>query len=225
MRGLMKRHIGQFIAVTLALATGSALALDTATLLKGRPEAALLEKNCIRADVGGVLPVRFETAAKWLGRPDLIEQVQREYRETVSKDGTIDFPIVGTGNGNYHYVNEKNQRTDISELCRKRTSATTFDLAYLAEGKRYFGKYETLIHIHVVDAGAAGTIYTASIYAYPHNPLVRFFARRKGRVEKYFHRKTLFIARIATQICLELDDPFANSLHPDLLSSTTIHHE
>ncbi len=225
MRGLMKRHVGQFIATALALATGSVFAIDTAALLEGRPEAALLEKNCIRAAVGGVLPVRFGTAAKWLGRPDLIEQIQREYRKTVSKDGTIDFPIVGTGNGAYYYVNEKNQRTDLSELCRKRTSDTTFDLAYLAEGRRYFGKYETLIHIHVVDAGAAGTIYTASIHAYPRNPLVRFFARRKGKAEDYFRRKSLLIARVSTRICQGLDDTPSYSLQPKPYSATSIPHE
>ena len=225
MHRFMKRRVGQFIAATLALATGSVFALDAAALLEGRPEAALLEKNCIRADVGGVLPVRFETATKWLSQPDLIQQIQREYRKTVSKDGTVDFPIVGTGNGTYFYVNEKKQRTDLSELYRGQTSGTTFDLAYLAEGRRYFGKYETLIHIHVVDAGVAGTIYTASIHAYPRNPLVRFFARRKGKVEHYFQRKSLLIARVSTRICLGLDETPAYSLQPKPLSSTGIDHE
>lgn len=221
----MKRRVGQLIAAALILATGSVFALDAAALLEGYPEASLLEKNCIRTDVGGVLPVRFETVVKWLSQPDLIQQIQREYRRTVSKDGTVDFPIVGTGNGTYHYVNEKKQRTDISELCRRRTSATTFDLAYLAEGKRYFGKYETLIHIHVVDAGAAGTIYTVSIHAYPRNPLVRFFARRKGKAEEYFRRKALLIARISTKICLGMNDTPSYSLQPNPLSATSIPHE
>ena len=143
----------------------------------------------------------------------------------MSKDGSVDFPIVETGNGAYYYLNEKNQRTDISELCRKRTSNVTFDLAYLAEGKRYFGKYETLIHIHVVDAGAAGTIYTTSIHAYPRNPLVRFFARRKGKAERYFRSKALLIARVSTRICLGLDAPSSYSLQPNPHSATSIPYE
>ena len=216
MRRFMKRYAGQFIAGVLALATGTALALDTAALLDDPDASGLLEKKCIHTESGGVLPARFDAVVHYLSQPDLIQRIQGEYRSTVSKDGTIDFPIIDAGNGTFYYVNEKKQRTDILELFRKQTSDSTFDLVYHAKGKRFFGKYEVLIHIRTVDAGAAGTIYTASIHAYPHNGPLRFFARRFGTVERYFQRKTRLIARVSTKICTGLDEPQPFTYQPSM---------
>jgi hypothetical protein len=169
----------------------------------------LLEKKCIQTETSGVLPARFDAVAHYLSQPDLVQRIQGEYRRSVSKDGTIDFPIVRNGNGAYYYINEKNQRTDLFELYRRQTSDFTFDLVYHAAGKRYFGKYEVLIHIRAIDAGPAGTIYTASVHAYPHNGPMRFFARRFGTVERYFQRKTRIIARVSNKICIGMDAPLS----------------
>lgn len=202
----MKRHAILFTVIALAWAAGRSFALDTAAMVDGHA-AKLLEKKCIRTESSGVLPARFDAVVRYLSKPDLIQHIQGEYRRSVSRDGTIDFPIVGTGNGTYYYINEKNQRTDLLELCRSQTSDSTFDLVYHAAGKRYFGKYEVLIHIRVIDAAPAGTIYLASVYAYPHNGPVRFFARHFGTVERYFQRKTRIIARVSKKICIGMNDP------------------
>ena len=188
------------------MVASNVFALNTVGLLTDTASKALLEKKCIRTEACGVLPARFDAVVSYLSQPDLVQRIQREYRCSVSKDGTIDFPIVGTGNGAYYYVNEKNQRTDLFELCRRQTSDSVFDLIYHAKGKRYFGKYEVLIHIRVVDAEAAGTLYIAEIHAYPHNGPLRFLARRFGTVERYFQRKTRLIARVSTKICTGKDD-------------------
>ena len=192
--------------IALGLACGHAFALDTAALVDGHA-AELLEKKCIVTETGGVLPAQFHAVARYLSNPDLVQCIQGEYRRSVSTDGTIDFPIVGNGDNTYYYINEKNQRTDLTELYRRQTSDSTFDLAYHAAGKRFFGKYEVLIHIRAIDAGPAGTIYLASVYAYPHNGPMRFFARRFSTVERYFQRKTRVIARVSNKICIGLEDP------------------
>ncbi len=210
---------------TLTLSVGSVLATDLVGLLDGHPQVALLEKNCIQTDVSVALPLRFETIVQWLDQPHVIDQIQQEYRKTISKDGEGDASLVINGPGSYSYINEKNQPTTILELCRKRTSNITFDLIYFVAGKRYFGKHETLIHIHVVNAGAAGTIYMISIHTYPHNPLVRFFARRKKKVKNYFRNKALLIAQISFQIGQRLNDIPSYSLQPKPLSATSIPHE
>jgi hypothetical protein len=181
----------------LAMVAANALALDTAALLDDPAMAALLSKKCICTEAYGVLPVRFDTAIGLLRRPDLIRRIQTE----------CGFPITETGGRAYYYLNEKNQRTDIRELCRRQTSASTFDLVYYAAGKRFFGKYEVLIHIRAIDAGAAGTLYTATIHAYPHNPPLRFFARSFGTVDRYFQRETRIIARVATRLCEGMCEP------------------
>lgn len=206
----MKRHAIPLIMIALGLVSGRSFGLDTAALLDGHA-AELLEKKCIVTETGGVLPARFDTVVRYLSQPDLIQRIQEEYRRSVSKDGTLDFPIVGNGNNAYYYINEKNQRTDLFELYRRQTTDSTFDMAYHATGKRYFGKYEVLIHIRAIDAEPAGTIYLASVYAYPHNGPMRFFARRFGTVERYFQRKTRVIARVSKKICIGMDEslPYA----------------
>jgi hypothetical protein len=197
----MKRHLLQFLAITLSPMAASANALDTAALLNDPSVTGLLAKKCIQVETCGVLPMRFDSAVDLLSQPDLVQRIEAEYRRSVAKDGQSEFPIIGTGSGDYHYVNEKNQRTDIKELYRKQTSDTTFDLIYHATGKNYFGKYEVLIHIRAIDAGKAGTLYIAAIHAYPHNAPLRFLARRTGTTERFFRRKTQLIARISTRIC------------------------
>ena len=205
MRGLMKRYVRYFVVIALTLATGSVFALDTAALVD-ESAAVLLKKNCIRTDVGGVLPVRFDTAVGLLGQPDLLLYIQKEYPSSASEDGANNFPIIGTGNGAYHYINEKSERTDILELYRRQTSETSFDLVYLTKGKQSFGKYDVLIHIRVVDAEEAGTLYVAEIHTYPRHAALRFFARRFGSTESYFQRKTWLIAGTSIQLCRDLEN-------------------
>ncbi len=178
----------------LVFLAGTAQALNTAALVDGSA-AELLDKNCIRTDMGGVLPIRFDAAVALLNQPDLILYIQKEYRTSISADG----------NGAYHYFNEKNQRTEIFELYRQQTSETSFDLIYLACGKRYFGRYEVLIHIRAVDAETAGTLYIAEIHAYPRNATRRFFARRFGTIERYFQQKTRKIAHSSIQLCIQME--------------------
>ncbi len=221
----MKSSALQFITAIIVLMAGSAFALDRAELLHDPAATALLKKKCIRIVSSGVQSVRFEVVAHLLEQPDLILRIQSEYARSVSKTGTTDFPIIGMGDGHYHYINEKNQRTDIRELYREQTSATTFDLIYLAAGKRFFGKYEALIHIRVIDAGTAGVLYIAEIHAYPHNPPLRFFARRSGRTERYFQRKTQLTAWVTTKICTGLDAPPAYSLQQKPLLDLPTSHE
>lgn len=193
----MKRFALQILVMLLASAA-TALELDD---LQSGQTFELLEKKCILTETSGMLPARFDTVVGYLNEPDLIQRIQADYRRSVSKDGTVDFPIIENGFGSYYYINEKDQRTDISELYRIQTSISTYDLAYHAEGRRYFGRYEVLILVRVIDAGPAGAVYTASVYAYPHNGPLRFLARRFGTVDRYFQRKTRTIAWVSQRMC------------------------
>jgi hypothetical protein len=193
----MKRLALQILATLLSC---GALAQELDELRNSR-SFELLEKKCIQTETCGLLPTRFETVVQYLNEPDLVQRIQADYRRSISRDGTLDYPILDNGPGSYYYVNEKKQRTDISELYRVQTSDSSFDLAYHAEGSRYFGAYEVLIVVRVIDAGPAGAVYTASVYAYPHNGPIRFLARRFGTVEKYFQRKTRTIAWVSQRMC------------------------
>jgi hypothetical protein len=199
----MKRPVHLFIA--MALTSVRVFALDTAALLDDPANRSLLEKNCIQAEVCGILPVRFGSAVGLLAQPDLIQRIQTEYDHSFSKNGISEFPIRGAGNGMFSYIDEEGQRTDIQELCRRQTSAAVFDLVYRSTGQLYFGNYDSLIHIRTVDAGVAGTFYMAAIQIYPDNPFQRFFARRFGTIERALLRKTRLVALITTRICDEME--------------------
>jgi hypothetical protein len=69
-----------------------------------------------------------------------------------------------------------------------------------ASGKRFFGNYDVIIHVQFQDASDEGVIYTAQVYAYPHNGPMRFFARRLGTVERYFRKNTSNIELLACSI-------------------------
>jgi hypothetical protein len=209
----MKKQVLQVITIALTMVSRHASGMDTAALLGDSAAGELLSKKCIRAETAGIVPVRFDDAASVLKQPGLVQAVQKEYARSVARDGKVQFPIIKTAPGTYHYVNKKNQKTQITELVRKQTAKDTFDMVYHAEGKRFFGKYEVIIHLRAIDADAAGVVYTAQIHAYPRNGPMRFFARRLGVVERYFRKKTDVITDISTRICTGLCDELACA-HP-----------
>ncbi len=200
----MKRHALQILATTLLLASGNVLALDTSTLLADPAARSLVEKKCIRVETSGFIPVPFDVATGILNHPDFLQSVQDEYARSISKDGKLKFPIIETTPGSYHYVNAKNQRTDIAELFRGKTEDDAFDLIYHVTGKRFFGTYEVIIHLRAINADAAGVVYTTQIHAYPHNGPLRFLARRLGVVERYFKKNTTTIDWMARKISIGL---------------------
>lgn len=201
----MKWCIPHVSAILLAIAS-SAHALDTASLLNDSAEMELLQKNCIRAETSGVVPIRFDTACEILTQPDLYQMLQDEYARSVSKNGKVDFPIIETKPGHYYYVNADNQRTDIVELYRQQTEAGVFDVVLKASGKRFFGHYDVIIHVQILDAVDAGVTYFADVNAYPYNGAMRFIARRLGMVERYFKKNTDDILWVARKIGTGLSD-------------------
>jgi hypothetical protein len=208
----MKRIVLQMMALLMA---ARAFPVDIRALPDSRG-ADLLDRKCIQTGTAGLLPARFEGVAAYLDRPDLVERIQAAYRRSVSKDGSLDFPIIRTGPDAYYYINEKNRRTDLTELYRGQTSDCVYELVYHAAGRRFFGRYEVLVRVKIIDAGPVGTAYTASVDAYPHSGTLRFLARRFGTVERYFRRRTHLIARVSEKICRELEYPLPPvAIHPD----------
>ncbi|WP_136061106.1 hypothetical protein [Pontiella sulfatireligans] len=197
----MKRFTLQMIVILIAL---SSFGLGTADLLGNADAKKVFDKKCIRLGTIEVLPIKFETACRVLKQNELINAVQKEFARSVSNNGEVEFPIIGTGPKQYHYVNEKGKRTDITELYRKQTNAHSFDYIVWASGKRFFGGYDVIIHLRVVDANEAGIIYSVSTHAYPHNWATRFSARKIGITKRYFKKKMKLISYVARQIGLGL---------------------
>ena len=201
MRVLMKRFVLQLVVL---LITGSTYALNTADLLTDPDVQELFSKKCIRLGTSEVLPIPFDVACRVLSQPDLIPALQDEFIQSISQDGTVDFPVIKTAVGEYYYINEKGKRADIVELYREQTDAYSFDYLVLASGKRFFGRYDVIIHLQIVDAGPAGIVYSVSTHAYPHNWATRFSAHKIGPVKTYFKKQVRIISYVAREIGVSL---------------------
>jgi hypothetical protein len=179
--------------------------LDTLSLLEDGPSKALLENTKpIVAEIRGRVPVEFSNALTVFERPDFLQCVQEEYGSQIGDEVQPEFVIKQSSTNTYFYVNRKGERTDITEELRKKTSDSTIDLVLYSHGKRSFGKYRSLVHIQVSDDGQGGSVYVASIYAYPENGFSRFFVRHLGLIERYFKNKTDEMAELFTAIICNL---------------------
>jgi len=196
------KHIVLLIAVGMISAAVSAQ--TTAELLDQSPAKKILNKKCIQLETTELLPIEFQTACRVLAQPHLLEAVQAEFIRSISKTGNVDFPVIQTGPTTYYYINETGKQVDIVERYRKQTDAHSFNYVVQATGKRFFGDFDVIIHLQVVDAGSAGIVYSVITYAYPHNFITRFYLRNIGSAKKYFKSKMRMISSVAREIAIEL---------------------
>lgn len=183
----------------------SATALETVPLLPdGASKELLQNKKPIRAETEGYIPIRFFEAEAIFDEPALLKNVQDAYCELIAEDGEPEFTIEQASTNAYYYINRKGERTDITEVVRRKTAENAYDIIYYSAGKRFFGNYQAVIHVRVEGAGDARCRYVASVYAYPENAVSRFFARRLGMVERFFRNKTREMTGIITTIACSL---------------------
>ncbi len=197
----MKRITLQLIIIFFS---ASAYSIDLSDLLEDSSPKELLQKKCIRLGTSEVLDIPFETACKVLSKSTLLKLAQDEFGRSISKNGNVDFPVIQTAPNTYYYINEKGHRADLTELYRKQTDESSFNYVILASGKRFFGQYDVIIHLQIIDAGQSGIIYAVSMHAYPHNMLTRFSARKIGPVKKYFKKKMKLISYVAREVAVGL---------------------
>lgn len=171
------------------------MAANTTDLLDTPVDERLFGKKAIQLGTSAVLPLPFDRVAKTMEKPGLLETICREYVQSKQGADLAEIPLVETSPGHYAFFNEKGQRTDITELYRKQTDAQSFDYILLTSGKRFFGHYDAIIHIRIVDVGEVGAVYTANIHAYPHNAATRFFTKRLRVARQYFKTRIRIISR------------------------------
>lgn len=203
MRTFMKRIVRQIL---IFLISANAFALGTADLLVGADAKELLGKKCIRLGTSEVLLVDFKTACRVLEKSNLLEAIQIEFIRSISQTGEVDFPVIETSPGVFYYINEKGKRSDITELYRKQTDEHSYDYIVQASGKRFFGGFDVIIHLQVIDAGSAGIVYSVNTHAYPRNLVTRFSARNLGPVKNYFKKKMQLISWVAREVALGLSE-------------------
>ncbi len=192
------------IQMMFVLCAASSFGLGTAELVTDEHALEVLGKKCIRLGTSEVLPIQFQTARAVLERPDLAQAAQIVFAESISENGAVDFPVIEDAPRKYHYISEKGQRTDITELYRELTDEHTFDYIVLASGKRFFGGFDVVVHLQVIDAEEAGVVYSVITHAYPRNWLTRFSATKIGVTKNYFKKKMKLISWVAREIAVNL---------------------
>ena len=188
------------IGLALLLPAFGAFALGTETLVHNTETRVLLSKKCIRTEMEGSMAIPFDSASALLNQPNLLELVQQEYARSVSEHGKVDIPVIETTPGQYHYYNNKGKRTDIRILHRGSTTDGVYDCILQASGKRFFGRYDVVVHFRMVEAGESDVEYVTQVHAYPHNGALRFFARKLGTIERYFKKNADKIGSTAQTI-------------------------
>jgi len=176
---------------------------DTKALVSDDRSCALLGQKIIYAETGGMVPVNFRLAVSVLQHPEFLTRVQEAYEKTLPPGKGPEFIVQQSGTNAWFYINNKQERTDITEVASRSVGADTFDRVYYTQGCRFFGFYQALIHIRLTGTGSS-TDYTVAVYAYPENGFSRFFARHLNLVERYFHSKTDEISAIAVQVSTRL---------------------
>lgn len=179
---------------------GVCSALDTVARVGGDAAAArVLEKNPIRVEAKGSVPIAYADAVRMFASPTLLADVQAEYARLLPEGEEPEFVITQTSPVDYHYVNKSGQETAIREVHRAEHEGPTTEVVFHAKGRRFFGDFQAVIHIAARPA-EAGTDYTTRVYAYPENSVSRFFARHLRLVKLFFNSKTEEIEKLSIQI-------------------------
>ena len=192
-----------FILLMLSMPVFALNTPETKALVSDELSCELLAKDYIYAETGGTVPVRIDLVTSVLQDPAFLTHVQDEYEKTLPDGKCPEFSIQQSAPNTWFYINQKRERTDITEVAERMNGADTFDLAYYTQGRRFFGSYQALIHIRLTGTGNS-TDYAVAVYAFPENGFSRFFARHLPLVERYFQSKTVEISGVAAQISTRL---------------------
>ena len=171
------------------------------------PARAVLDRNYIHITGKGRVGVPYPQALVLMKQADLLLSVQEAYADLLEEGAEPEFEITLDAPGQYSYVNQKDQRTDISELTREAGENGETILVLYSKGKRSFGRFEALIHVTVTpdpEHEDESSRWEVQVFAFPQNGISRFLARNFGMAQRYFTRKTAEISELVTDICLHL---------------------
>ena len=197
------------LAVIIALWWGgAALALPTPERIAGDTgSVAVLARPCIVVHTTGRMDLAYSGMARAFASPDLLGDMQREYALQLPAGEQPEFVIQQQTPGSYHYVNRLGQESFIREVHRAEHEGPVTELVLHTWGRRFFGRYEAVIHIAVQPGEGPDLDYQAVVYAYPENGVSRFLARHLGLVERYFRSKTAEIESLSVRLGAALCAP------------------
>lgn len=164
----------------------------------------LLTRKTIRVESRGTVPVTFEAAVLVLSQSNLIDRIQAEYARSLPEGKSPDFVLQPAGSNAWTFVNRKGQSSEVHEVARSSGTTKSLTMVFYTTGERFFGRFESLASIHAAPISTNEVAYTVEVLAYPHQPVLRFFVRHLGLVEKFFNEKTEAMETITVGICQRL---------------------
>jgi hypothetical protein len=196
----MVRQAFLLMWLTSAACTGAELA----ALLKDLPAPlALLAKRPIHVHVAGQVDAPFGRAAAMFLDDGVLADVQAAYARQLPPGETPEFVVHQLAPGLYSYVNKDRQRSEVRELYKALGADDALNAAYLAQGKRFFGRFEALIHLYARPTDDGAVAYDLNVYARPDSALCRMIGRLPP-VQRFFAAKTREVADLSARPCAHL---------------------
>lgn len=202
-------HTKPVLFVCWLLTAGSVFpnaGLNTRELISGTSAGKLLIRDTINIETGGTAPVEFNKAVSVFQQADFLSRVQDEYRQMQSDGKAPEFSIQQSAPHVWFYINQNQERTDITEVVNTLSGKDALNLVYYTVGHRFFGDYKAVIHVRLTHQNKE-TAYAVAVYAYPENSCCRFLVRHLPFIEKYFQAKTRDLTATAVQISTRLCNP------------------
>lgn len=197
----MKDKLARLVLVLTLAATMTTEVLSQehpAPVLRHDRTTAILEKNTVSLVGNGTAPISFPVARSLVESDDFLSALQQAYAAMLPEGQSPEFVVTRTAPERYAYVNRAGEHTEIEEVYREIGTDTV--LLYLfTEGSRFFGSFEALTVIRVLEVGPEAVEWEVEVFAWPHNRLSRLIARM-GLVNRFFRNKTDELTLLAIRI-------------------------
>jgi hypothetical protein len=194
----MKPRIYLLLIWGLAAAATQAQSLERRAAGHAAAER-LLTRKVIRLSAEGASELSFGTVQELLQREDLLMLIQQNYADTLPAGEKAEFTIREAGAGHYFYVNRHQQETQIHEIYRRQESEGRQVFLYYTEGRRFFGRFESLTQI-TLKPEPDGLRYAVEVAFFPEQRMFRWLART-GPVRRYVSEKTRELMDLAMTLC------------------------
>jgi hypothetical protein len=175
----------------------------------------VLKKKPLTLEAGGETDIPFRKALDFFEKGDILVLVQKEYAAMLEPGKEPEFTIEQTSSNVYQYVNIENEKSVIREVYREYSSTGDFHLVYYAYGERFFGDFQSVIHVAAAECSNPGTTYDVTVYAHPENRFLRFVVRHIGVVRRYFENKTADIIEMSLEVCKRIVTKSTSPTPPD----------
>lgn len=187
----------------LSLAGAVAFSESATPALEHEASQVLLAKKPLELKADGIVPIRFNDAARIFCREDMLDAIQRGYEQTLPDGEEPEFRVHLVSPGTYQFVNCHQQQTEIQEVERTYSQDEHVLISLYTTGSRFFGPFQSLCRVEIWPEEEHSVRYSVRVYARPESATIRFLARISP-VEMFFRHKTRQLTDLVVEVCQEI---------------------